>query len=91
MLDLGDVQNMASVKVNGLEVGTLWKPPYRVRLDKVVRVGANTVEVAVTNVWHNRLIGQIKEPQSFVATVFSSPLTWARPVLNTTPCSSLPG
>ena len=65
VLDLGDVQVIASVKVNGQDLGTQWKPPYRVRLDKVVRPGANTVEVAVTNVWHNRLLGQIKEPQSF--------------------------
>ena len=29
-LDLGDVQVIAEVKLNGRDLGTLWKPPFRV-------------------------------------------------------------
>jgi hypothetical protein len=56
-LDLGDVKNIAVVKVNGKYLGTLWKPPFRVNITTAVRVGINTVQIKVTNNWPNRLIG----------------------------------
>ena len=56
-LDLGDVRELCHVKVNGKEVATLWKPPYRVDLSEVAKVGENTLEVSVTSLWPNRIIG----------------------------------
>lgn len=56
-LDLGDVKNIAEVKVNGTPLGTLWKAPFRVKVSGALKPGTNTLEIAVTNLWVNRLIG----------------------------------
>jgi len=61
MLDLGDVREIADVRVNGRPVATLWKAPYAVDVTKVLRPGANAIEVQVTNLWVNRLIGDAQE------------------------------
>ena len=56
-LDLGDVRDLAEVSVNGQPLGVLWKPPFRVNVTAAVHAGANSVSIAVTNLWPNRLIG----------------------------------
>ena len=56
-LDLGDVREIAEVRVNGRDLGILWKQPFRVALGAAARPGWNDLEVAVTNLWPNRLIG----------------------------------
>ncbi len=56
-LDLGDVEVMAQVKLNGHDFGTLWKPPYRIDITGVAKPGDNALEVKVTDLWPNRLIG----------------------------------
>jgi len=61
-LDLGQVKNLAEVFVNGQPLGILWKPPFRVELSGVVRPGKNRVEIKVTNLWPNRLIGDEQLP-----------------------------
>jgi hypothetical protein len=70
-LDLGRVEVIANVRVNGVDVGTLWKRPYRVDVTRAIRAGENTIEVAVTNLWPNRLIGdeQIADPDTFTSGV----------------------
>ena len=61
-LDLGDVRDIAEVSVNGKALGTLWKPPYRLELSDALRPGENRIEIAVTNQWTNRLLGDVRLP-----------------------------
>ena len=74
LLDLGDVRNIAEVKLNGKELGTLWKAPYRVDVSGILRKGTNELEVKVTNLWVNRLIGDArpeeKDPLTYSAMKF---------------------
>ena len=56
-LDLGEVKNLAEVYVNGQNLGILWKKPFRVDITKAVKAGENKLEIKVTNLWVNRLIG----------------------------------
>jgi hypothetical protein len=56
-LNLGDVREVASVRVNGVEAGTVWKQPFRVRIDPLLKPGTNDLAIEVTNLWSNRLIG----------------------------------
>ncbi len=56
-LDLGRVEVMAEVKLNGHDLGILWKPPYRVEISEFAGVGQSDLEVRVVNLWPNRLIG----------------------------------
>ena len=56
-LDLGVVHVIAEVTLNGQFLGTLWHPPYAVDVSHAVRPGRNELEVRVTNLWPNRIIG----------------------------------
>jgi beta-galactosidase/beta-glucuronidase len=56
-LDLGIVKNLAEVSVNGKSLGIVWKSPFRIDLTPALIPGENNLEVKVTNLWVNRLIG----------------------------------
>jgi len=56
-LDLGSVKNLAEVSVNGKALGIVWKAPFRVDVTGALKPGANALEIRVTNLWVNRLIG----------------------------------
>ena len=49
--------NIATIKINGIDCGTLWTAPYQLDITKALKLGENKIEIAVTNTWHNRLIG----------------------------------
>jgi len=62
-LDLGTVRHLARVKVNGRDLGVVWTAPWGVTVPRdLVRPRGNELEIAVTNVWANRLIGDEQEP-----------------------------
>ena len=57
-IDLGEVKNLARVKVNGYDVGVAWKAPFRVEVPTAyLHSGLNDLEVKVINLWPNRIIG----------------------------------
>lgn len=56
-IDLGDVKNLAEVIINGKSLGIVWKKPFRVDATGILKPGKNTLEIKVTNLWVNRLIG----------------------------------
>lgn len=56
-LDLGKVKNIAKVILNGVDVGILWTEPWRIEITKYLNEGNNYLELEVTNLWPNRLIG----------------------------------
>jgi hypothetical protein len=80
-IDLGSVKNLAEVVVNGKSLGVVWKTPFRVNMTGVLKEGENELEIKVTNLWVNRLIGDtqpdVKEKISFTTMPFyrtNSPL-----------------
>lgn len=81
-LDLGRVQVMAGVKLNGRDLGVVWTTPPRLDTAGALRSGVNTLEVRVANLWPNRLIGDasLPEPQRVTWTTWS-PFTKDMPLL----------
>jgi len=57
MLDLGRVEVIAEVVVNENNLGFLWKEPYSIDVTNKLKPGINKLEVRVTNLWPNRMIG----------------------------------
>jgi (4-O-methyl)-D-glucuronate---lignin esterase len=72
-LDLGDVRDLAEVSVNGTALGVVWKRPFRAEITTVAKPGANTIEVKVTNLWVNRMIGD-RQPGASTQYTFTRPV-----------------
>ena len=62
LLDLGEVREIAEVKVNGRSCGTLWCPPWQVDVTDALHPGDNQLQVEVVNFWPNRIIGDAGLP-----------------------------
>jgi len=63
-LDLGLVAEVAEVSVNGQSTDVAWKPPYRVDVTGLLKTGTNHIEVKATNLWHNRIVGDLRHPEA---------------------------
>jgi hypothetical protein len=68
ILDLGEVQVIASVYLNGRSLGVLWKPPFLLDITDAAHPGANSMELILVNLWPNRLIGDANLPEDCVWT-----------------------
>ena len=61
-LDLGELNSLAEIRLNGTSLGVLWTKPYRMDLSATIKKGSNTLEIDIINLWPNRLIGDGKLP-----------------------------
>jgi hypothetical protein len=81
-LDLGAVKNLARVELNGRDLGVLWKEPFRVEITGAAKAGTNHLSLRITNLWPNRLIGDLSVPAPLRVTWTSvSPYTATSPLL----------
>ncbi|MEY4388215.1 MAG: hypothetical protein RLY20_3498 [Verrucomicrobiota bacterium] len=62
-LDLGNVREMAEIKLNGKSLGVVWCPPFRVNVSEALRLKDNKLEIEVVNFWPNRIIGDASLPK----------------------------
>lgn len=72
-LDLGRVDVLADVSLNGENLGVLWKTPFAVDITAAARPGKNSLVVKVTNNWQNRLVGDAKLPENERKTFTTAP------------------
>ncbi len=74
LIDLGKVKNLAEIVVNGKNMGVVWKQPFLLDITNALKKGSNTIEIKVTNVWVNRLIGDaqpnVREKITFTTVPF---------------------
>jgi hypothetical protein len=63
-LELGNVCELAEVKVNGRSLGTIWAAPFQCEITSALKVGANRIEIEAANHWANRIIGDASKPES---------------------------
>jgi hypothetical protein len=77
---LGQVKDVgiARVRLNGTDLGVIWRPPFRVDVTQAVKPGENELEVTVVNSWRNRLIGDrdLPEEQRFTRTNIAVTENW---------------
>lgn len=70
-LDLGQVYEMAKVKLNGRYIGGVWTPPYTIDATPYLKTGRNEVEISVVNNWKNRIVGDLQLPKNERRTSFT--------------------
>ena len=63
-LDLGHVEMIAVVSLNGKKLRTLWAPPYSLDITEAIKAGKNTLSVEITSTWFNRLVFDAGQPEA---------------------------
>jgi hypothetical protein len=63
ILDLGELHEVARVRLNGRDLGVVWTKPSRVDITDAVKKRNNDLEVTVVNLWPNRLKGDETLPK----------------------------
>ncbi len=63
-LQLGEVQVMAHVFIDGEDLGLLWHKPYEMDITEHLEAGRSSeLKLRVTNLWPNRMIGDAAKPK----------------------------
>jgi hypothetical protein len=68
-IDLGVVNDIARIKLNGKDIGVVWCAPWRINISNALQEGENVLEIEVANRWINRLLGDSQAPDANVRTV----------------------
>lgn len=63
-LNLGNVQVVSRVKLNGEFIGGTWIKPHLLNTKGLLKKGKNSVEIEVANLWRNRLIKEKSLPEN---------------------------
>jgi hypothetical protein len=87
-LDLGEVKEVAEVRLNGQKLGILWCFPWRVDITHAVKPTGNVLEVDVINLWANRVIGDLNLPKEKRFTKTHDVFRFDMLTKNTTPIES---
>ncbi|NDP20253.1 MAG: glycoside hydrolase family 2 [Paludibacter sp.] len=77
-LNLGRVEKLARININGKSVGAVWCYPYRLDISKAVKKGENTIEIFVTNPWLNRIVGDKQPNATKTYTWMTFPSDWVK-------------
>jgi len=64
-LDLGEVANLARIRLNGKDLGVVWTTPFIVKITEAAVPGTNQIDIEVANLWPNRLIGDEQFPDEY--------------------------
>ena len=81
-LDLGDVENLAEVSVNGTDLGVVWHAPYRIDVTKALKVERNQLTIKIINAWVNRLIGDQQPNASKITFSDVTPYSASSPLMD---------
>jgi hypothetical protein len=66
-IDIGQVHDIARVRLNGKDLGIIWCAPWRVQVPSALLLAKNNMlEIDVANSWANRLIGDEQQPDDFI-------------------------
>jgi hypothetical protein len=61
LMNLGRVREIAELTINGQPAGgILWKPPFQADVTHALKPGTNRLEIKITNLWPNRIIGDLQ-------------------------------
>ena len=72
-INLGEVFDVAEIFVNRKSAGILWTKPYQLNIQSLVKEGENKLEVQITNLWVNRIVGDLELPEGEKLTNSSRP------------------
>jgi alpha-L-rhamnosidase len=63
-INLGVVKHIAHVNLNGKALGVVWTAPWQIKIPTgLLKNKDNLLQIEITNVWANRLIGDEQQPQ----------------------------
>jgi len=87
-IDPRKVEVMARIRVNGIDCGIAWNPPYRIDITKAAKPGENQQEIDVVNTWINRMIGDEQLPEDSEWLNFETLKEWPEWFLKNEPSPS---
>ena len=64
LLNVGPINGIARVRLNGTDVGTVWCAPWTIDVSSALKPGDNALEIDVTNTWVNQLLANRDKPKN---------------------------